>query len=907
MRGFDLIDRTVSRFRITAALGAGGMGEVYRATDTTLGRDVAVKLLPAAFADDPERIARLQREARLLASLNHAHIAHLYGLETASVDGATVHLLVMELVEGEDLAQRLKRGSIPLDEALPLATQIAEALEEAHEKGIVHRDLKPSNIKVTPDGKVKVLDFGLAKAWSGDSGSISSLSNSPTVADAGTAIGVIVGTAAYMSPEQARGKAVDRRTDIWAFGVVLHEMLTGVRLFDGETLTDVLAAVVNRPIGWEALPAGTPAAVRRLLARCLERNPRQRLRDMGEARIALDDVQTGADTTSAELATIRSTRRSRARERWVWAALVVLLAALSVYLVSRLSLPASPSTTRAHAAQFVLETPPGVAFPDLDSPVVSPDGRYAVFAGISTGARALWIRPLDTPEARMLPGTEGAGNPFWSPDSSSIAFVARGEIRRLLLSAGTVQRICLLPRDRFTGGTWGESGVIVFSTGGPSATLYQVAAGGGESTPVTALDRSRAEAAHWWPQFLPGGREVLFLIGSGQQTSAGLHVISLDAPAARRRVLADAARFEYAGGYLFAVQRGVLGARPFDPRRLETTGPIVTIAPGVATFANDSSWGWFSASASGRLAWVSARDTTVTLEWINRTGKRLGSIGEPGRYSQISLSPDDKRLAVEIPDATGRFDIWILDVTRGLASRLTSDPGNERDVVWSPDSQELVYSSDATGDQNLLRKRLLESGPPGSLPFESGTTASEADVAESWSRDGNTLVYVTLGEERTIWTLDMSGRARPEALMKGRFMVDEPQLSPDGRWLAYISTESGRYEVYLEPFKRRGQRVRVSTDGGGQPRWRSDANELFYLSRDGDVMAVSVREGSTGPQIGAPAMLLPPGQLRTIMQGGDYDDYAVASDGQRFVMKVAAGQRQPQRIHLVTDWLSLLK
>ncbi len=886
------------------------MGEVYRATDTTLGRDVAVKLLPSAFADVPDRVARLHREARLLASLNHAHIAHLYGLETADVDGTTVHLLVMELVEGEDLAQRLKLGATPLDEALPIAKQIAEALEEAHEKGIVHRDLKPSNIMVTADGTVKVLDFGLAKAWTGDSGLTSSLAESPTAAHMGTAVGVIVGSAAYMSPEQARGKAVDRRTDIWAFGVVLYEMLTGVRLFAGETLTDVLAAVVTRPIAWEALPAGTPATVRRLLARCLERNPRQRLRDIGEARIALGDPQSGADTTPAALDAIQSTRRGRSRERWAWAALVPPVGAAVGVSLRRLSLPGSMSTSGQPRtpAQFVLETPTGLSFPDLDSPVVSPDGRYVAFTGISaTGPRALWIRPFDTPEARLLPGTEGAGNPFWSPDSSSIAFVAQGEIRKLVLSAGTVQRICLLPRDRFTGGTWGEAGVIVFSTGGPSATLYQVPAGGGEAAPVTTLDRSRAEAAHWWPQFLPGGRELLFQIGSGQQASTGLHVISLDAPSARRRVLADAARFEYAGGYLFAVQRGVLGARPFDPGRLEAIGPSVAVAPGVATFANDSSWGWFSASAGGRLAWVSARDTTVRLQWINRAGKRLGTIGEPGRYSQIALSPDDQRLAVEIPDATGRFDIWILDVARNLASRLTSDPGNERDVVWSPDGQELVFSSDASGDQNLLRKRLLESGPPGSLPFDSGTTASEPDVAESWSRDGNTLLYVTLGEERTIWTLDMSGRGRPERLMAGRFIVDEPQVSPDGRWLAYISTESGRFEVYVEPFKRRGERVRVSTDGGGQPRWRSDGSELFYLSLDGDVMAVGVRESPTGPQIGAPAMLLPPGNLRAIMQGADYDDYAVASDGQRFVMKVAAGQSQPQRIHVVTDWLSLVK
>jgi eukaryotic-like serine/threonine-protein kinase len=882
------------------------MGEVYRATDVSLGREVAVKLLPQAFAADPQRVARFQREARLLASLNHPHISHLYGLETVTLGDTTFHVLVMELVDGEDLAQRLKRGPIPLEEALGIARQIAEALEEAHEKGIVHRDLKPGNVKTTSEGKVKVLDFGLAKAWTGEPASMTSSSDSPTLAHTGTIAGLIVGTAAYMSPEQARGKAVDRRTDIWAFGVVLCEMLTGRRLFDGETTTDVLAAVVGQRIGLEDLPAETPVSIRRLLARCLERDPLRRLRDIGEARIALSDPAAVADATPAELeAAIRSARRGRTRERWAWAAGVLITAgaATSVALPRLLT-----SGTVTPAAHFVLDTPADVSFPDLDPPAVSPDGRYIVFTGLSpAGTTALWIRPLDSPDARVLSGTEGAGSPFWSADSASVAFTAAGEIKRLALSGGTVQRICLLPRDRFTGGTWNEAGTIVFSTGGPSATLYQVSAAGGEAAPLTNLDRSKSEAAHWWPQFLPGGRELLFLIGSGQQASAGLHAISLDSPGTRRRVLPDAARFQYAAGYLFAVERGVLAAQPFDPARLAPTGKMVPIAPGVATFANDSSWGWFSVSASGRIAWVSARDNTVRLEWVDRRGKRLGTVGDPGAYSQIALSPDDTRLAVEIPDATGRFDIWVIDVNRGLASRLTSDPSNERDPVWSPDSQELVYSSDASGDQNLLRRRLLESGAAGPLPSGSGATPSEPDVAESWSREGNTLVYVTLGEERTVWTLNMEGAGRPEPLMRGRFTIDEPHVSPDGRWLAYISTESGRFEVYVEPFRRRGARVRVSTDGGGQPRWRTDGKELFYLSPDGGLMAVSVNEGPTGPEVGRPTMLVPAGSLRAVTQGPDYDDYAVTSDGQRFLVKVPAAHLQPQRIHIVVDWISLLK
>ena len=565
----------------------------------------------------------------------------------------------------------------------------------------------------------------------------------------------------------------------------------------------------------------------------------------------------------------------------------------------------SATTATGAAAHFLVETPTEIAFPDLDSPAVSPDGRYLVFTGQSATGTALWLRPLDSPDTRLVPGTEGAGSPFWSPDSASIAFVAGGEIKRLALADRTVQRICLLPRDRFTGGTWNEAGTIVFSTGGPSATLYQVAATGGDAAALTALDRSRAESAHWWPQFLPGGRDLLLQIGSGQETSAGLFTMPLDSPGTRRRVLPDGARFQYAAGRLFGVQHGVLAAQPFDARGLVVTGTAVPMASSVATFANDSSWGWFSASASGDLTWVSAADTTVRLEWVDRAGKRLGTIGEPGKYSQIALSPDDKRLAVELPDASGRFDIWIIDVIRGLASRLTSDPANERDPVWSPGSDALVYSSDATGDQNLLRKSLLDSRPPAPLPSGSGATPSEPDVAESWSRDG-TLFFVTLGQERTVWTSNMGGNGRAEALIKGPFMVDEPHVSPDGRSFAYVSTESGRSEIYVAPVRQSGERIRVSTDGGGQPRWRGDGKELFYLSLDGGLMSASVDHGAA-LTIGNPTVLISHDNLRAVIQGPDYDDYDVSSDGQRFLIKTAPAHVERQRIHVVVNWMSLLK
>jgi serine/threonine protein kinase len=901
-----MIGQTLRSYRVLDKLGEGGMGEVYRATDLSLEREVAIKVLPEEVATDADRVARFAREARLLASLNHPSIAHLWGLETVTrADGSDVYLLVMELVEGEDLAHRLTRGPVPIDDAIAIARQIADALEEAHEKGIVHRDLKPGNIKVTPDGKVKVLDFGLAKVWSQDRESAASSPHAMTVAHAATAEGIILGTPAYMSPEQARGKSVDRRTDIWAFGVVLYEMLAGKRLFDGETMTDVLAAVLHQPIRCDALPSDTPANVTRLLTRCLERDAQQRLRDIGEARIALARPAEPPDTDSTQLqSAVRSEHRRRMQERWRWVALL-LVATAAFATFARLRLRTATVTTSA-AAHFLVETPTEISLPDLDSPAVSPDGRYLVFTGQSSSGTALWLRPLDSPDTRMMPGTEGAGSPFWSPDSASLAFVAGGEIKRLALADRTVQRICLLPRDRFTGGTWNEAGTIVFSNGGPSATLYQVAATGGDATALTTLDRSKAEAAHWWPQFLPGGRDLLFQVGSGQEASAGLFTMRLDSPGTKRRVIPDGARFQYAAGQLFGVQHGVLGAQPFDAQNLVVTGKVVPIASSVATFTNYSDWGWFSASAGGGLTWVSAPDTTVHLEWVHRSGKRLGTIGEPGKYSQIALSPDDKRLAVELPDATGRFDIWVIDVLRGLASRLTSDPANDRDPVWSPASDALVYSSDATGDQNLLRKSLLDSRPPAPLPSGSGATPSEPDVAESWSRDGNTLFFVTLGQERTVWTLNMSGDGRAESLIKGPFLVDEPHVSPDGRSFAYVSTESGRSEIYVAPVRQSGERVRVSTDGGGQPRWRRDGQEIFYLSLDGGLMSASVDHGAA-LTIGNPNLLISHDKLRAIVQGPDYDDYDVSSDGQRFLIKTAPARVERQRIHVVVNWMSLLK
>jgi Tol biopolymer transport system component len=909
-REASLLGRTLSHYRIIDQIGTGGMGEVYRATDTSLGRDVAIKVLPPDVAQDPDRLGRFRREAHLLASLNHPNIAAIYGLE----EEGGQPFLALELVEGEDLKQRLGRGAIPVDEALEIAKQVAEALEEAHGKGIVHRDLKPANVKLTPSGKVKVLDFGLAKAWAGEAADSSSpsaaLSRSPTLANTGTMAGLILGTAAYMSPEQARGKLVDKRADVWSFGVLLWEMLTGHALFGGDTVTDVIAAVVTREPDLGALPPATPPAVRQTLARCLRKDPRMRLPDIGAARLELQDLlagtESGAEAPAVDAEVVRNERRSRARELRAWAAAALALAVLAGFLV-RARLTARPEPRPI--ARFALDVPNELAFDAFDPLSVSPDGRYVAFSGNSAaGPVQLWIRPLDSPEARAFPGTNGAGGPFWSPDSATIAFVAGNEIRKLVLASGTVQRVCALPRPAFTGGTWSTDGTIVFSSGGGSGSLYSVSAAGGEAKPLTTLDAARGERGHWWPQFLPDGRRLLFDVGAAKPEDAGLHVASLDAPRERRRILPEEGRYVYVDpGYLLAVQDGILTARRFDARSLSATGEAVPIASSVGAWSNFAGYGWFSASATGVVAWLSAFEREVRLEWLDRAGQRLGTLGEHGNYGQITLSPDDRRIAAEIPDGQGQFDIWTIDVARGVESRLTTDPANERDPVWSPDSQELVFSSDKGGDQDVVRIGIQGGSTASPLRTGVGATRGVRDIAECWARAGDTLVYTTIGEGRAIWTAALDGDRPPEPLLKSGFGIDEPNVSRDGRWLAYISNESGRYEVYVEPFKRRGEKLRLSANGGGQPRWRGDGRELFYLSAGGQLMAVSVREVAAGLEIGMPTVLVEAANLRAVVLGPDYDDYAVTADGRRFLVKSPVKREDRQRLHVLLNWPSMLE
>ena len=906
----DLVGRTLSHYRITAPIGAGGMGEVYRATDTALRRDVAIKVLPEAVARDPERLERFRREAHLLASLNHPNIAAIYGLEEA--DGTP--FLALELVEGEDLKERIARGAVPVNEALEIARQMAEAIEEAHNKGVIHRDLKPANVKLTSDSRVKVLDFGLAKACAGEPGDVSSssmLSHSPTFARTGTMAGVILGTAAYMSPEQARGKPVDRRTDVWAFGVVLWEMLTGQALFAGGTVTDVIAAVVTQEPDLEALPAGTPRAVRRLLSRCLRKDPRMRLPDIGAARLELQETIAGS---AAEPAThpaaaleeaVRTERRDRRRERWAWAGVALLAASLAGVLafVHFRETEPPPSPT----ARFTVDAPGGWrSLAAWGWPVPSPDGRQIVFPAVREGAgmgnpavTMLWQRPLDSLTSRPLAGTDGAALPMWSPDGRSVAFFAARELRRINLDDGTVQRVCGLPADGLSGGDWSASGTILFATGADAGQIYAVPATGGEAKRLMPVDQARGEANHHNPQFLPDGRRFFFSV-DGEDRAAGLYLSSLDTPDERQRLVPGAVRRLYADGHLLFHADGTLMAQPFDLQRMALGGDPVAIGPSLGAWEVNPGFGWFGASPAGTLAYTSqgAAASEVQLTWRDRKGGDVGTIGAPGSFSQIVLSPDERNIAFEVRDAAGRYDVWVMDAARGVSSRVTLTEADKRDPVWAPDGRSLVFIA-RTDKGPELRRKGLRAGDA-----ETVVAAVELDyIPESWLPD-DTLLVIRRNpqtDDQTVWTLPLAGGEAQPVLTASR--LDEPQLSPDGRWLAYVSREAGQDDVYIEPFKREGDRVRVSAAGGGQPKWRRDGRELYFVTPANRLVAVDVRAGDERLDVSLPTELF---EIQGI-QGTGYDDYAPSADGQRFLVKVPLGQDLSPVLHVLTNWRSLLR
>jgi Tol biopolymer transport system component len=866
-------------YEVVALLGAGGMGEVFRAVDSRLGRVVALKLLPPELAADTDRLARFEREARVLASLNHPGIAHLYGFEQAPLpDGTPAHFLAMELVEGEDLAGRLARGAVPVEEAVSLGAQIAAALEEAHEKGIVHRDLKPANVKVTSDGRAKVLDFGLAKAWTDEApGAVSgtgALSQSPTLAHTGTAAGLILGTAAYMSPEQARGKPVDRRADVWSFGVVLYEMLAGRRLFEGETVTDVLAAVVRQEVDWSALPAATPSGVRALLQRCLERDSRQRLRDIGEARIALE--RAGADGPSAAApAPAPSRRRVLSAVPWLLAVALAIVAAWP-------RRAAGPSPDAARVVRFTFDAN------DALRPMaqLSPDARYVAFnqaqAQQGTAYSALYVRPLASLEATALPQTARTSAFFWSPDGRQLAAAVGERLLAFDPATGVSRPIAELPNVVVRGGTWNRDGVILLSLAG---TIVRVDAAGGSPRTLLAPEKDRF-SWHGAPVFLPDGRRFLF---TSEMREAGENIVAilaadLDSPDRPRVVRKRALAVGFARDYLFwATTDGQLEALKVDPRTLEPAGESLVLARGV-TASVDARVGLAAASvaADGSVAFRVAHDPVSVFEWMDRSGRRLGQLGEPGPWHNFDMTLDATRVVAATRRRGTSNALFLIDVARGVTEP-ASDPEEvaPSDPTFSPDGTLVAYKT-----RGALVARPVQGGAEKVL-------VNETAYPDSWSRDGRWLAY---GAPRLghydLFAVDLRAPDHPPILLaRGEPSADEPRFSPSGLWVAYHSGQPA--QVFVIPFPPTGERWQLSRDGGVQPRWSPDGSELFYLDSGGRLTSVPI-PNSDPRRAGAPVVLFETG----FPPSDSFDQLAVASKD-RFLLRVPSGSDPGVPVHVI--------
>jgi len=782
----------VGTYEVVALIGAGGMGEVYRAHDTRLNRDVALKVLLEVFARDRERMARFEREAKLLASLNHPNIAAIYGLE----ESGPIRALVMELVEGPTLAERIRSGPVPVDETLPIARQVAEAVEYAHDKNVIHRDLKPANIKVTSEGVVKVLDFGLAKALA-DEPSEADMSNSPTLSIAATRQGVILGTAAYMSPEQAKGKTADRRADVWAFGVVLCEMLTGKQVFTGETLPETLAAVMKEEPSFEALPSNTPPAIRKVLRRCLEKNVKRRLQHIGEARIIVEDVLSGA----APAETAAAGGKSRERLAWSVAALfcVAFLAALALGAFAYFG--RTPEETKA--TRFFMSPPetwnlrqfPGGASP---APLaVSPDGQSVAFVATGADNRSLlWVRPLDTLAAQSLAGTEDAWSPFWSPDSRFLGFFADGKLKKIEVAGGPPITLCDAPNDN-AGGTWSRDGVIVFDPGGASA-LQRVSAAGG--VPSTATVLAQGDVRHQRPFFLPDGRHFLYE-AEGATPGRSIYLASLDSTERKLLFNADASNVVFSQGHLLFLREATLMAQPFDTQRLELTGEAFPIAEQIQIRSRGEPHGNFSASENGVLAYqtgVAAGGSQLT--WFDRTGKQIGVLGDRAGYGDVWLSPDGRRVSVSLPDQAARTrDIWVYDVARGLKTRFTFDPTTERAPIWSPDGARIVVNSNRKGNFDLYLKPASGAGTEEVLLEDNARNK----YPMSWSADGRFFLYRITSPETgsDLFVLPLSGDRKPVPFLQTQFSEGGGQFSPDGGGLRTPRTNPAAMRCMSFPFR----------------------------------------------------------------------------------------------------------
>jgi Tol biopolymer transport system component len=863
----------IGPYEVASRIGEGGMGIVYQARDTQLQRNVALKVLPDHFSSDPERLDRFQREAQVLASLNHPNIAHIYGLERSAGSGC----IVMELVEGATLAERIQRGPIPVEDAVEIARQIVDALEAAHERGIIHRDLKPANIKIAPNGMVKVLDFGLAKV----------VEPAPA-AEAATrmsvsAPGMIVGTAAYMSPEQARGRSIDARTDIWAFGCVLYEMLTGRPAFDGDTVTDIIAKVIQSEPQWQLLAAAVPASIRMLLESALTKDPKQRLQQIGDARLFLNRPFP-EETLTAPVAAGRSSRST-----WLMRAAVGLLFAAVL-------IPATLYFERVPEAQPEIRFEIPAAGVISQSLAISPDGQRIAYMTVTNGRRGVWVRPIGSVEAQLLPQTENVANLLgWAPDSRRLAFFADGKLQKIDISGGSP--ITLADANIYAPGAWNRNGDILFSSALKGTPLIvHVSESGGEVTTLTTPDPAAMEIAHSAPFFLPDGRRFLYLVTratSSQSNEVALQGASLDSKSTERmgilgldnpNQLSSPPAYVQPGYLVYTISGSLMAQRLSADGRIARSEPI-RLAENIAGF-----------SASERLlVYRQGLDTRAPqsaasrLVWFDRNGKEDVAAGASADYLSVDLSPDDRRALLIKNDMTTVFglDLWVMDLNRGGQDRLTSNPGVDFSPVWSPDGREVVFASQqkAGSVPGFYRRSAISVGGE---TFISGD-ATDASLPMDWSSDGKYVVFIRRAAAnapvQNLWYQPLSVDTKPQIYLESQSVKTEAQFSPDGRWLAYTTNESGSFQVVVQSFPDPKISKTVTTrNGGSQPRWRRDGRELFYLAADGKLMSVPVKTGDMFEIGSETALFQTPLTGPTVNFGAGPFRYDVTADGKRFLI-----------------------
>jgi eukaryotic-like serine/threonine-protein kinase len=873
----------LGRYEIRSQIGAGGMGEVYCAFDPNVNREVAIKVLPSAYSEDKDRLARFEHEAQAAGSLNHPNILTIHHIE-AHVSSPYI---VSELLEGETLRDRMNGAALPLRKAIDYALQTAHGLAAAHEKGIIHRDLKPDNLFVTKDGRVKILDFGLAKLIGAFDGSQSQTDVPTRRVD--TDPGVVMGTIGYMSPEQLRGKPTDHRSDIFSFGAILYEMLSGKRAFRGESTADTMSAILREdPPDLAETNKNINPALERVVNHCLEKNPEERFHSARDLAFAIEALSGSAGTSGSTTTVLASlpTSKKKKRELVAWALAGVFLVTTAV--IAWLYFRRAPTTERP--VRFVIAMPENTS--EVSDPVISPDGQTVAFIAISEGSRFLYTRVLGSIQAQRLAGTEDALSPFWSPDSNYIAFFSNNKLKKIQPTGGLAQTLCDV--QSAYGGTWNQYGEILvsFDTKG----INRVPAAGGASTRVLNLDESRQELAQAWPRFLPDGRHFIYQSWNGRSDDSAIFVASIEGGNRKLLLKADSSPLYAQPGYILFSRGPTLMAQSFDAEKLQLSGEPFPIAEQVA-YAAANSYSSVSVSQNGVMVFLSGNVSNRQLVWFDRNGKQLGLIGTTAEYNDIVLSDDGKRLAMQ-KLVDGNSDIWLMDLARGAQSRFTFDAATEDNPVWSPDGKLITFSSGSLNADavafNLFRK--VSSGA-GNQEILLKTDLSKE--ATDWSNDGRFIIFQTYTQKTggDIWVLPLAGDLKPYPLLETEFEETQAFFSPDGRWFAYTSNETGRTEVYVQSFPQTGGKWLISTAGGSQPHWRGDGKELFYIAPDKTLMAVDINAGFT-LETSTPRALF----TTQVSSYSAPSRYVVTADGHRFLINGPGGEASQTPVTVVMNW-----